>query len=52
MTVVSARPSDAVALAIRTGSPLFIEDELMASEGVILAEEDLADEEASSRRGG
>jgi bifunctional DNase/RNase len=44
-TVVSARPSDAVALAIRTGAPLFIADELMASEGVVLAEEDLADED-------
>ena len=46
-TVVSARPSDAVALALRTGAPLYIADELMASEGVLLAEEDLADDEVA-----
>ena len=46
-TVVSARPSDAVALALRTGAPLYIADELMASEGVRLAEEDLADDEVA-----
>jgi len=45
VTVVSARPSDAVALAIRTGAPLFVADELMAAEGVILAEEELSDED-------
>jgi bifunctional DNase/RNase len=45
VTVVSARPSDAVALAIRTGAPLFVDDELMAAEGVILAEDELSDEE-------
>jgi len=35
-TVVSSRPSDAVAVAVRTESPLFVSDELMESEGIIL----------------
>lgn len=33
---VSSRPSDAVALAARTGSPLFVADELMESAGVLV----------------
>ena len=38
---VSSRPSDAVALAVRTASPLFVADELMDSEGILLpADED------------
>src|SRR6202789_1253064 len=36
-TVVSSRPSDAVAVAVRTESPIFVADELMESEGIILA---------------
>jgi bifunctional DNase/RNase len=36
-TVVSSRPSDAVAIAVRTESPLFVSDELMESEGIVLA---------------
>ena len=44
--VVSARPSDAVALALRTGSPLFVDDALMDQEGrVIELAEDEDDEE-------
>jgi uncharacterized protein len=49
-TVVSSRPSDAVAIAVRTQSPLFVSDELMESEGILLAldaeeeEEDTPDE--------
>jgi bifunctional DNase/RNase len=43
-TVVSARPSDAVALAIRTDAPLFVADDLMALCGLVLPEEELADE--------
>jgi hypothetical protein len=35
-TVVSSRPSDAVAVAVRTESPLFVADELMESEGIIM----------------
>jgi len=44
VTVVSSRPSDAVAVAVRTGSPLFVADELMDSEGIMLAA-DATDEE-------
>ena len=44
VTVVSSRPSDAVAVAVRTGSPLFVADELMDSEGILLAA-DAAEEE-------
>lgn len=36
-TVVSSRPSDAVAVAVRTEAPLFVSDELMESEGIMLA---------------
>jgi uncharacterized protein len=39
-TVVSSRPSDAVAVAVRTETPLFVSDELMESEGIILALEE------------
>ena len=31
--VVSARPSDAIALAARTGSPIFVADDLLDAEG-------------------
>jgi hypothetical protein len=45
-TVVSSRPSDAVAVAVRTETPLFVSDELMESEGIVLAlEADDEDEE-------
>jgi uncharacterized protein len=46
---VSSRPSDAVALAVRTGSPLFVADDLMEAEGVLLPadEEDEDIEEAN-----
>jgi hypothetical protein len=45
--VVSARPSDAVALALRTESPIFVDDELMDEEGrlIELADEDDTDDE-------
>ena len=46
---VSSRPSDAVAVAVRTGSPLYVADDLMDSEGIMLAvdeEEDGDEEEA------
>jgi bifunctional DNase/RNase len=36
-TVVSSRPSDAVAIAVRTETPLFVSDELIESEGIVLA---------------
>ncbi len=34
---VSSRPSDAVAVAVRTGAPLFVSDDLMDAEGIMLA---------------
>ncbi len=37
---VSSRPSDAVAVAVRTGAPLFVADELMDVEGIMLAVDD------------
>jgi hypothetical protein len=46
-TVVSSRPSDAVAIAVRTETPLFVSDELMEAEGIMLSlEADEEDEEA------
>jgi uncharacterized protein len=41
--LVSARPSDAVALALRVGAPLLVSDELMASEGQVLEVADVDD---------
>ena len=41
---VSARPSDAVALAVRVDCPIYAEEELLDAEGVILPEEDDEDE--------
>jgi|SRR5579875_155870 len=43
-TTVSSRPSDAVALAVRTGSPLYVADELMDAEGVVLPADDEEDD--------
>jgi hypothetical protein len=37
---VSARPSDAVALALRVGAPILVNDELMALQGKILSIDD------------
>jgi uncharacterized protein len=34
---VSSRPSDAVAVAVRTGAPLYVADDLMDAEGIMLA---------------
>ena len=45
---VSSRPSDAVALAVRTSSPLFVSDELMDAEGILLPAEDEEDGESAS----
>jgi len=42
---VSARPSDAVALALRVGAPLLVHDDLMNAEGQIYAAEDDSDDE-------
>lgn len=43
---VDARPSDAVALALRSSAPIFIADEVMAHSGVFLKQEDQAAETA------
>jgi hypothetical protein len=42
---VSARPSDAVALALRVGAPILVNDDLMAAEGRVM-ELDLDDDDA------
>lgn len=34
--IVSARPSDAVALALRVGAPILVSDDLMAAEGRVM----------------
>jgi len=39
LTTVSSRPSDAIALAARTGTRLFVADDLIDAEGVVLAGE-------------
>ena len=46
--LVSARPSDAVALAVRLGAPLLVSDELMDEQGQILeiGDEDEDEDEA------
>ena len=41
---VSARPSDAVALALRVGAPILVNDDLMAAEGKVM-DLDLVDED-------
>ena len=40
---VSSRPSDAIALAARLGTPLFVADDLLDAEGVVLSGDDEAD---------
>jgi bifunctional DNase/RNase len=45
---VSSRPSDAVAVAVRTGTPLFVADDLMDAEGIMLAVDEEEDEEADA----
>jgi bifunctional DNase/RNase len=46
-SVVSSRPSDAVAIAVRTNSPLFVSDELMDAEGILLAIEGSEEDDAT-----
>ena len=49
--IVSSRPSDAIALAARTGATIFAEDELIDAEGVRLpAEEDEGDDDLAPER--
>lgn len=47
MVELSSRPSDAIALAARTHSPLFVDDELMDQAGVVLDEGEDDDDEDS-----
>jgi len=42
---VSARPSDAIALATRVQAPIYAEDALLDAEGVVLPAEDEAEDE-------
>lgn len=42
--VVSARPSDAVALAIRVGSMIYVNDDLIAREGVVVSDDEVFDD--------
>ena len=46
--VVSARPSDAIALALRTGTPIFSESEVLEEAGIMI--EDEADDEVEKSR--
>jgi uncharacterized protein len=48
-SVVSSRPSDAVAVAVRTGCPLYVSDDLMDAEGILLAIEPSDDEGAENQ---
>ena len=41
--IVSSRPSDAVALAVRVQTTIYAEEELLDAEGVILPDEDEAE---------
>lgn len=43
---ISSRPSDAIALAVRMGTPIYADDELVDSEGVYLAPEEDEPEDA------
>ena len=38
--MVSCRPSDAIALAARTHSPLYVADDLMETEGLVIEPDD------------
>jgi uncharacterized protein len=44
--IVSARPSDAVALAVRVSTTIYAEEDLLDAEGIILPTEDAEPEEA------
>lgn len=46
---VSSRPSDAIALAARMGTPIYAEDDLIDAEGVLLAPDD-EDEEINAQQ--
>jgi uncharacterized protein len=43
--VVSSRPSDAIALAVRTGTPIHAEEALLDAEGIVIQDDDADDGE-------
>jgi hypothetical protein len=45
LTVVSSRPSDAIAIAVRTGTTIFADESLLDSEAYLFEEEQEAEEE-------
>ncbi len=45
---ISCRPSDGIALALRTQSPLYVADEVMDAEGVVIEPEEEDDSEQGS----
>ena len=45
VVIVSSRPSDAIALAVRTGTTIYAEDSLLDAEGLIIEAEDGEDQE-------
>jgi len=44
--ILSCRPSDAVAVALRAATPIYVDDDLMATEGLVLASDDEDDADA------
>ena len=44
---ISSRPSDAIAIAVRMSTPLFVSDELLDAEGVVLAADDDEDDDST-----
>lgn len=46
--VISSRPSDAIALAARTGTPIFCDDDLLDAEGMVLPEDGGEEEDSGS----
>jgi len=43
--IISSRPSDAIALAARLGTPIFCEDDLIDAEGMVLPPDEAEDED-------
>lgn len=46
---VDARPSDAVALALRSGAPIFVAREVLECSGAVELNDDLADDDATRK---
>jgi hypothetical protein len=40
---ISARPSDAIALAVRTGATMYADDDLLDAEGIVIAQREGSD---------